>query len=90
MLNWIKKLLSIDIQIENPVSKKTLTDIEIFDTVWIKDGDVIYKGWIFDKTKKRFIIVAGTNEYIFHYSRPFDRTEIEYNNKILYFNDPCA
>ena len=89
MLKWFKGLFVPTEEIEQPKELVTISNVEVFDTVWVKDEDIIHKGWIFDKTKKSFTIVAGENEYIFHYKRPYDQTEIVSNNKILYLNNPC-
>lgn len=87
MFKWLKDIFSDKTTyIENiPV---TLETVDVFDTVWVKDDDEIRQGWIYEKTKKRFLIVVDEDEYIFHYNRPFNRTEIKYNNKILYLNEP--
>lgn len=89
MFKWFKDLFSTELPPMKESIPVTLETVEVFDTVWVKDNNEIHQGWIFEKTKKRFLIVAGENEYVFHYNRPFDRTEIEFNNKVLYFNEPC-
>lgn len=90
MFAWLKKIFNSNdsIQKDHPIDK-TLNEIDVFDTVWIKDTNDIYEGWIFEKTKKRLVIVSGSKEYIVYYTRPLTQTEIKFNNKILYFNKPC-
>lgn len=87
MIKWLKKLFSYNLNISKPLV--TIETADVFDTVWIKDKNTILQGWIYEKTKKSFRIVAKEKEYIFHYKRPLDKTEITFNNKVLYFNKPC-
>lgn len=85
MLKWIKKIFNVEFELPKK-STKTITDLDIFDTVWVEYNNNIYEGWIFDKTKKRIIVVANNQEFIFYYNRPYDQTTIVNNNKILHLN----
>lgn len=89
MFKWFKNLFNSKTEIEVVKKLITIAEIDVLDTVWIKDGDSIIEGWVFNKTKKSIVIVTGDNEYIFHYKRPFTQTEIEFNKNVLYFNKPC-
>jgi hypothetical protein len=89
MFKWFKSLFNSIPEIKQIKEPITIATVDIFDTVWVKDEDIIIEGWIYDKTKNRFIVVAGNNEYIFHYKRPYDQQEIVNNQKVLYFNYPC-
>lgn len=89
MLKWLKNIFNIQLEVPDVSDKLTIKTIDTFDTVWIKKEDVIQKGWIYEKTKKRIVVVSENDEYIFHYGRPYDRDCIEQNKIILYFNNPC-
>lgn len=89
MFKWFKNLFKSEIETEVVKKPITIAEIDVLDTVWVKDGNSIVEGWVFNKTKKSIVIVAADNEYIFHYKRPFTQTEIEFNKNILYFNKPC-
>ena len=76
-----------------PPPIKTLQDLEIFDTVWVKDLDGnIQKGWVFDLTKKHIIVTIPMDgqfqDYRFRTIRPLTNTEIKQNDIVLYLNDP--
>ena len=75
-------------QIEKP--KKTIKDLDILDSVWIKEEGIFFEGWVFDITRRCIIVVYGHNleDFRFRMEKPFDRTEIEQNGKILYCNEP--
>lgn len=88
MFRWLKSLFEVK-YIPKESLPNTIESASVLDTVWIKDKEELHEGWIFDKTKKSFKIVSGEKEYIFHYKRPLDQTEIKQDNKILYFNKPC-
>lgn len=90
MLKWLKKIFNSEISLnQNELKSITLNEIDVFDTVWVEDNGIIQEGWIYDKTKRRLVIVVGSNEYIVHYNRPLTQTKIEFNNKILHLNKPC-
>lgn len=80
-------------KVEKP--KKTLAELDFIDTVWVKDKDNLYEGWVFDITKKHIIIVVSLSngdslEYRFNKTRPLTQTELVQNDKILFLNEPCA
>lgn len=92
-INIVKKILSLDLEVPRQKSLKTLQDLEIFDTIWVKDGDTIRKGWVFDLTKKHVIATVfddngNSFDYRFNISRPFTTDFIEHNNTKLLLNDP--
>lgn len=83
VLNWIDPL-----EIETKAPEKTIKDIEFFDDVWIKDNDVIYKGWVWEKTRRHITVIynEGILDFKFNLTKPFNRTSIEQDNKVLYCN----
>lgn len=94
----LKKLLNIfkrpTTEISTPL--KTLRDVDIFDTVWIKDkSGIVYEGWIYDKTNKHIVITVVTEEGVYKDYRFIinkinkNISEIEQNHNILYFNKLC-
>lgn len=80
-------------KVEKP--KKTLAELDFIDTVWIKDNDKLYEGWVFDITKKHVIVVVSLSdgdslEYRFNKTRPLTQVKLVQNDKILFLNKPCA
>lgn len=70
--------------------QKTIQDLDILDSVWIREEGVLFEGWVFDITRRCIIVVYGKDlrDFRFRLEKPLDRTEIEQNNKILYCNEP--
>lgn len=68
----------------------TVKDLSILDTVWIKENDILYKGWIFDITRRCIIVVYGQDlrDFRFRIDKFFNDTIIEQDNRILYCNNP--
>lgn len=66
---------------------KTIRNLDITDDVWVKDGDVLYKGWVFDISRRHITVCYGENmDYMFRINKQEDK--IEQDNKTLYCNDP--
>ena len=86
---FIQKLFLIS-ETEPKKKEKTLKDLDILDTVWVKEDDTIFEGWIFDITRRCIIVVYGKNlrDFRFRVEKPLNRTEIEQSDKILYCNNP--
>ena len=86
---FIQKLFLIS-EAEPEKKEKTLKDLDILDTVWVKEDDTIFEGWVFDITRRCIIIVYGNDlrDFRFRMEKPLNRTEIEQSNKILYCNNP--
>lgn len=95
-MNWIIKLLTKIFPKVKEANKEIITvkNCDILDTVWIKNGDNIYSGFIYSKTRRRILVTYCTDEDQF-YDEYFiitnlkDNTKIEKNNLTLYFNKPC-
>ena len=88
---WLTRFITgIKKKPENNKPLKTIKDLEIFDDVWIKDDNEIYKGWIFDITRRNIIVCYGKQplDFRFQIPRPLTLTEIKQDNKILYCNEP--
>ena len=71
---------------------KTIQDLEVFDTVWVKEKDILYEGWIFDINKKHIIVTVPKDnykDYRFVITRPLSQTELNQNGHTLLFNKPC-
>ena len=75
---------------KNKISFKTIKDLDVFDSVWIKEGEEIYSGWIFDVSRRHITVVydLAQKDYTFRIPKPLTLTEIEQDNKILYCNKP--
>lgn len=75
-------------EIKKPL--KTIKDLEIFDDVWVKENDEIYRGWIFDITRRNIVVCYGNQplDFRFQIPRPLTLTEVKQDNKILYCNEP--
>lgn len=80
------------IKIEEPPPKKlnTIKDLDYLSSVWVKDGDEIYSGWVFDISRRHITVVYGEElfDYRFRIQKPASLTEVEQDNKILYCNEP--
>lgn len=72
--------------LNTPPSKKTLRNLDLLDDVWIKDGDILYKGWVFDISRRHITVCYGDVDYKFRINKQ-DYT-IEQDGKILYCNKP--
>lgn len=68
----------------------TVKDLSVLDTVWIKENDILYKGWIFDITRRCVIVVYGSDlrDFRFRTDKSLNNAIIEQDNKILYCNNP--
>ena len=78
MFKWLyKKQNTIESK-----SLKTIKDLDFFDDVWIEEEGEIYKGWIFEISRRHITVVYDNakKDYMFHIPRQDD--------KILYCNDP--
>lgn len=70
--------------------RKTIKDLDLLDSIWVKDDDIIYSGWIFDITRRSIIVCYGNDlrDYRFRITNLGNNTEITQDNKILYCNKP--
>lgn len=90
----LKKLINIFRKqtIETSTPQKTLRDVDIFDSVLIKDkSGIVYEGWVYDKTKKHIIVTVLKEDgqyydYIFLLNKSGSKTEIEQNHNVLILN----
>lgn len=85
----IQFLKNLTVQTDNCQRKlKTIKDLQIFDDVWIKEDEDIFKGWIYDISRRCITIVYGEDlrDFKFQIPRPMNVTEIIQGNKILYCN----
>lgn len=89
---WLTKFIQKLQQKSEPIKikLKTLKDLDYLDSVWIKEDDEIFEGWVFDFTRRCVIVVYGNDlrDFRFRLEKPLDRTEIEQDGKILYCNNP--
>lgn len=70
--------------------KKTIKDLDYLDTIWVKEDDIIFEGWVFDFTRRSIIVVYGEDlrDFKFRLEKSQDSTKIEQNGKILYSSKP--
>ena len=89
MFKFFKSLFGLDTSEANK-NKITVKDLQIFDDIWIKDEEEIFKGWIFDISRRCITVVYGEDlrDFKFQIPRPTNVTEIIQGNKILYCNEP--
>lgn len=71
---------------------KTLESIKLYDDVILVIDNKRYKGWISDLSKNQLVICYDEEdnpfkEIIVPYSRPYNRSMIEFNNKKVYLNE---
>lgn len=86
----IRKLLTSNLQVETKKNPKTIKDLDIFDDVWVRDDGVVYKGWVFDISRRCITILYnhGQFDYKFRLPRPLVVEFIEQGDKVLYCNEP--
>ena len=75
---------------ENPIKEKTVKDLQLMDDIWIKENNELYKGWVWEISRRCITVVYGgdNRDYRFQMPRPLTNTQIEQDNKILYCNKP--
>lgn len=91
LVEKIRKLFTRTPIKEESVKEKVLSDLKIYDDVILIIDETKYEGWISDITKNNFTVCYDTEtepfkEIIFPYSRPYNRSVIEFNGKKLYLN----
>ena len=81
------KLLDINV-IPNP-KIKTVKDLQLMDDVWIKEEGEIYKGWVWDISRRCITVVYGEDlrDYKFQIPKPITSTQIKQDNKVLFCNE---
>ena len=86
---FIQKFFLIP-EIGEKKEERTIKDLDLFDSVWIKDEDVVFDGWIFDITRRCIVVIydKGLRDFRFRVERPLSKTEIEQSGKVLYCNNP--
>lgn len=96
-MNLLKKILIKMFSKVGVKSKDSITvgDCDILDTVWIKDNDKIYSGFIWEKTRRRLLVSyykenEGFVDVSFVTTGLSKETKIEKNNLTLYFQKPCC
>lgn len=69
---------------------KKLKELDVFDSVWVKEDDIIYSGWVMDVTRRSIVICYGEDlkDFRFRFDKSEDEITINQNNKVLYCNDP--
>lgn len=69
--------------------EKTLKELQVFDDVWIEENGEVFKGWIWEISRRCITVVYdnGTKDYKFQIPRPLNVVKIEQDNKILYCNE---
>lgn len=93
-MKWIEKIRSIfkpPNTIVETLPKKVLSELNVYDDVWIKDQENIYEGWVIERSKKFISIVYSDLEnklqdIKFLIDRPLDRSIIKYCNFFIYLN----
>lgn len=81
----IKKLT---VQPESQKKEITVKDLQILDDIWIEEDGEIYKGWIWDISRRCITVVYGEDlrDFKFQIPRPMNVGEIIQGNKTLYCN----
>lgn len=88
--NIFKKKSSSKSKTEVVNNERTIKDLEFFDDVWIEEDGVIYRGWIWEISRRCITVVYkyGMKDFRFQIPRPLTLTKIEQDNKVLYCNKP--
>ena len=85
IIQSIRKLI---VSTETQKKLTTIKDLQIFDDIWVKDENDIFKGWIWDISRRCITVVYGEDlrDFKFQIPRPMNVTEITQGNKTLYCN----
>jgi len=69
---------------------KIVKDLDVFDDVWVKEGNDIYYGWVYEITRRHVTVVYDNakRDYKFYIEKQSKQSQIEQDNKILYCNKP--
>lgn len=88
LTNFFKKLMIGD-QIENKKPLKKIKDLTIFDDVWVKEDNIIYKGWILDITRRCIVVCYAPDlrDFRFRVDKFLDKMEMTQDSKVLYANE---
>ena len=81
-------------KVEEPtstLSKVTISDIKVFDDVYVKIKDKILPGWVTERKGNKIMVLCENDdktifETAFTITRPLDRDFINEENKVLYLN----
>lgn len=89
LTKFIEKLFSLKQETEE-AKLKIIKNLDYLDTVWVKDNDTIFEGWVFDITRRGIIIVYGpdSRDFRFIVEKQYNNSEITQGNKTLYCNRP--
>ena len=77
-MNILNKIISIFNPPPNitPPSKKTIRQLDLLSDVWVKDGDIVYKGMVWDITRRHITVIYGEDSsYKFRISKQEDIIE---------------
>lgn len=88
MFKFIKKLFKLN-ETKSLKKEKTVKDLQIFDDIWVKEDNEIFKGWIWDISRRCITVVygEGLRDFKFQIPRPMNVTEIVQGDKVLYCNE---
>lgn len=69
---------------------KIVKDLDVFDDVWVKEGNDVYYGWVYEITRRHVTVVYDNakRDYKFYIEKQSKQSQIEQDNKILYCNEP--
>ena len=89
LIKFIQKLFLVP-ETKTKKSLKKIKNLDFLDTIWVKEEDVIFEGWVFDITRRCIIVVYGKDlrDFRFRTEKFLDKTEIIQDDKILYCNEP--
>lgn len=77
-------------QNETEEKKKTVKDLDLMDDVWVLDEGEIYKGWVWEISRRCITVVYGEDlrDFRFQIPRPMNVIVIGQDGKTLYCNKP--
>lgn len=80
----------LDYNINSQNKTKKLKELDILDSVWIKEDETIYSGWVMEKTRRSIVVCYGEDlrDFRFRLEKSEDGITIHQNNKTLYCNEP--
>lgn len=89
-MKWLKNLLMMFQKKDVPLNKPKISikDLSLLDDIWVKEDEEIYKGWVWDISRRCITVVYGEDlrDFKFQIPRPMNVSKIVQGNKILYCN----
>lgn len=95
-MNWWTKFIDkLFLVFKGDSTKEKDNLVREFDAIWLKKGDDIYDGFVYEKTRRRILVTyfcgeSGFKEVWFPLTTSSKTQVIKKDDMILYFEKPCS